>query len=158
MFAPGSAALQPEFLPKGFLTNFLNSMKHNLLTLVLVLATLSGSAQKRKKTKAPVSPLVSAVTVARVVTALAADDMQGRGTGQPGGLKAAQFLAAEFQRIGLQPLPGATGFEQVFPVYETAVGAMSASLNGAAVPAAQLLAFTTQPQLEWPTNQTPTLE
>ncbi|OGX84505.1 hypothetical protein BEN47_16280 [Hymenobacter lapidarius] len=132
-------------------------MKRNLLTLVLVLATLSGAAQKRKKSKAPTGPLVSAVTVARVVNALAADDMQGRGTGQPGGLKAAQFLAAEFQRIGLQPLPGATGFEQIFPVYETAVGAMSASLNGTAVPAAQLLVFTTQAQLEW-TNHTPALE
>nr|GFB98765.1 hypothetical protein [Tanacetum cinerariifolium] len=92
---------------------------------------------------------VSAATVQRVLTTLAADDMQGRATGQPGQLKAAEFLAAEFQRIGLQPLPGATGFMQEFPAYETAVTSVAVTLNGTAVPAVRALASTTQPQLSW---------
>ncbi|MBF9237987.1 M20/M25/M40 family metallo-hydrolase [Hymenobacter sp. BT683] len=132
-------------------------MKRCLLTISLALATLGASAQNRKAAKRAARVQVSAVTVARVLTTLAADDMQGRGTGQPGGLKAAQFLASEFQRIGLQPLPGATGFEQVFPVYESPVTALSATLNGAVVPADKLLLFSNQPTLEW-TNQTPAIE
>jgi hypothetical protein len=92
---------------------------------------------------------VSAATVQRVLTTLAADDMQGRATGQPGQLKAAEFLAAEFKRIGLQPLPGATGFMQEFPAYESAVTSLAVTLNGAPVPAGRAFAFTTQPQLNW---------
>jgi Zn-dependent M28 family amino/carboxypeptidase len=92
---------------------------------------------------------VSAATVQRVLTTLAADDMQGRATGQPGQLKAAEFLAAEFKRIGLQPLPGATGFMQEFPAYESAVTSLAVTLNGAPVPAGRAFAFTTQPQLSW---------
>ncbi|HET9504779.1 MAG TPA: M20/M25/M40 family metallo-hydrolase [Hymenobacter sp.] len=92
---------------------------------------------------------VSAATVRRVLTTLAADDMQGRATGQPGQEKAAEFLAGEFRRIGLQPLPGATGFMQEFPVYETTLGSVAVALDGAAVPAAQVFARTTQPTLAW---------
>lgn len=92
---------------------------------------------------------VSATTVRRVLTTLAADDMQGRASGQPGSLKAADFLAGEFQRIGLQPLPGATSFMQEFPVYKTTVTSLAVTLNNTPVPAAQTFALTTQPQLRW---------
>jgi Zn-dependent M28 family amino/carboxypeptidase len=104
-------------------------------------STLSATAQTKKA--------VSAATVQRVLTTLAADDMQGRATGQPGQLKAAEFLAAEFKRIGVQPLPGASGFMQEFPAYESAVTSLQVSLNGAPVPAGKAVAFTTQPQLSW---------
>jgi hypothetical protein len=92
---------------------------------------------------------VSAATVQRVLTTLAADDMQGRATGQPGQERAAEFLAGEFRRIGLQPLPGATSFMQEFPAYETAVTSVAVTLNGTPVPAGRALASTTQPQLSW---------
>lgn len=91
-------------------------------TFVLFLALFSAPAYAQKKT-APTSPGVSAATVERVVRALAADDMQGRATGKPGSLKAAEFLAAEFQRIGLEPLPGLTSFAQTFPAYEARTAA-----------------------------------
>jgi len=88
-------------------------------------------------------------TVQRVLTTLAADDMQGRATGQPGSVKAAEFLAAEFKRIGLQPLPGATGFMQEFPAYESALAGAQATLNGVVLPADHVFARTTQPTLNW---------
>ncbi len=88
-------------------------------------------------------------TVQRVLTTLAADDMQGRATGQPGSVKAAEFLAAEFRRIGLQPLPGATGFMQEFPAYESALAGAQATLNGVVLPADHVFARTTQPTLNW---------
>ncbi|TDN38217.1 M20/M25/M40 family metallo-hydrolase [Hymenobacter sp. UV11] len=92
---------------------------------------------------------VSESTVKRVLTTLAADDMQGRATGQPGQLKAAEFLAAEFKRIGLQPLPGATSFMQEFPAYESALAGAQATLNGVALPADHVFARTSQPALSW---------
>ncbi|QKG57116.1 M20/M25/M40 family metallo-hydrolase [Hymenobacter sp. BRD128] len=117
-------------------------MRNILLLGLLATCALPAAAQRRGAN-------VSAATVKRVLTALAADDMQGRATGQPGNLKAAEFLATEFRRIGLQPLPGATGFMQEFPAYQSAVTSASVTLDGVAQPASQVLAFTTQPALDW---------
>ncbi len=47
---------------------------------------------------------VKAETIRELTTALSAPEMQGRGTGQPGGEMAAQFLAERFKRLGLKPL------------------------------------------------------
>jgi Zn-dependent M28 family amino/carboxypeptidase len=112
-----------------------------LLGCLVAASTLSATAQTKTA--------VSAATVQRVLNTLAADDMQGRATGQPGQLKAAEFLAAEFKRIGVKPLPGATGFMQEFPAYESAVTSLTVTLNGAPVPASRAFALTTQPQLSW---------
>lgn len=109
---------------------------------LLAASALPASAQRR-------AAQVSGATVERVLTTLAADDMQGRATGQPGQVKAAEFLAAEFQRIGLQPLPGATGFMQEFPAYQSAVASATVTLNGAVQPAGQVLVISTQPTLGW---------
>ncbi|MVN74840.1 M20/M25/M40 family metallo-hydrolase [Hymenobacter sp. HMF4947] len=113
--------------------------------LWMACALLTSAAPAIAQTKAA----VSGATVERVLTTLAADDMQGRATAQPGQLKAAEFLAGEFTRIGLQPLPGATGFMQEFPAYQSAVTSLAVTLNGAAVPAGRAVALTTQPQLNW---------
>ena len=43
-------------------------------------------------------------TVREVTTALASKEMGGRGTGQPGGDLAAQYIADRFAKIGLKPL------------------------------------------------------
>lgn len=47
---------------------------------------------------------VKVETIREVTTALSAKEMQGRGTGQPGGDLAAQFIAERFKRLGLKPL------------------------------------------------------
>jgi hypothetical protein len=117
-------------------------MRISLLAVCLgALTSLPAAAQTKKA--------VSAGTVQRVLTTLAADDMQGRGTGQPGGLKAAKFLAGEFKRIGLQPLTGQTDFEQTFNVYQTKPGPVTAVLNGQAIAPSQVLVLSGQPTLSW---------
>ncbi|MBO2007708.1 M20/M25/M40 family metallo-hydrolase [Hymenobacter negativus] len=120
-----------------------------LFLLGALLATLPATAQKKAAKPTPKATTVSAATVTRVVKALAADDMQGRGTGQPGGLKAAQFLAAEFKRIGLKPLPGQTGFEQTFTVYQGLTSPVAAVINGQTMAPAQAVAIAGQPTLRW---------
>jgi hypothetical protein len=51
-----------------------------------------------------ISTLVKTETIRDVTTALAAKEMQGRGTAQPGGDKAARHIAARMARLGLKPL------------------------------------------------------
>ena len=129
------------------------------LLLGCLLAAWPAVAQTTK-TKTKVKPgragaaVVSSATVARVVRTLAADDMQGRGTGQPGGLKAAQFLAGEFQRIGLQPLPGASGFEQPFTVYKSQPGPIAAVLNGQPIASDRVIMDSGAPTLTWTSEDT----
>ena len=43
-------------------------------------------------------------TIREVVIALSADEMEGRGTAQPGGDKAANYIADRFQKLGLKPM------------------------------------------------------
>ena len=52
------------------------------------------------------SPLITAESILREVQVLAADDMEGRGTGQPGSDEAAEYIAGRFEEIGLDPLDG----------------------------------------------------
>jgi hypothetical protein len=55
----------------------------------------------------------------RIVTVLASDTLEGRGTGQPGQKKAATFIAQEFARIGLKPLPEDSGYFEKFLLRRT---------------------------------------
>src|SRR5258705_3021358 len=64
-----------------------------------VAPTTSLSSSERE-----LSESVRTLTIREIVTALSADDMQGRGTAQPGGDNAAQFLADKFAKVGLKPL------------------------------------------------------
>jgi Zn-dependent M28 family amino/carboxypeptidase len=48
--------------------------------------------------------LVRAETIRKVTTELSAPDMQGRGTAQPGGDRAARYIADRFAKLGLKPL------------------------------------------------------
>jgi Zn-dependent M28 family amino/carboxypeptidase len=121
----------------------------NLILLAGLVAALPATAQKKTVKPAPKVTAVSAATVTRVVNTLAADDMQGRGTGQPGGLKAAQFLAGEFKRIGLKPLPGQTDFEQKLTVYQGLTSPVAAVVNSQTLAPAQAVAISGQPTLRW---------
>src|SRR6476659_3332104 len=55
---------------------------------------------------------IKSEAIREVVTALSADDMQGRGTAQPGGDKAANYLAERFAKLNLKPLGVKNSFLQ----------------------------------------------
>ena len=54
--------------------------------------------------------------VRRLLTALAADSMEGRRTATPGSEKAARLIAEEFRRIGLRPAGDSGGYIQRVPL------------------------------------------
>jgi Zn-dependent M28 family amino/carboxypeptidase len=95
--------------------------------------------------------------VTRIISTLAADDMQGRKTFTPGAEKAATFIEQEFAKAKLQPVPGNKGFRQVFAHYEVKPGLQQLSLNGQTQPAVdRLLVLGAAEQVQW--NQDSSLE
>jgi hypothetical protein len=63
--------------------------------------------------------------VCRVLSVLAADSLEGRGTATRGGAKAANFIAAEFKAAGLEPAGDSGTFLQEVPVVMGTRGARS---------------------------------
>ena len=64
---------------------------------------------------------ISVKEIEKFTTALAADDMEGRGTMQPGGEKAAKWLADQMKAIGLKPLGENGTYLQAVPLSETVI-------------------------------------
>lgn len=82
-----------------------------------VLAAQTGvcaAAQSMKAAGTTTGPVTPA-EVCRVLSVLAADSLEGRGTGTPGGAKAARFIAEEFKAAGLEPA-GDSGYFQRVPI------------------------------------------
>src|SRR3712207_5295685 len=75
------------------------------------LAQQGAAAAAPKSAAAPLTPAerkalegVRVETIRDVVTTLASKEFEGRGTAQPGGERAAKYLADRFQKLGLKPL------------------------------------------------------
>ncbi len=58
---------------------------------------------------------VSPETLARHMSVLAADDKEGRETGSEGYGRAAEYVAGQFEQMGLEPAFGTSGFYQTVP-------------------------------------------
>jgi hypothetical protein len=98
-----------------------------LLSTLLVTSTALGWTQSAapasaRAISADEQKLVDNLTIASLkdtVNALAADEMQGRGTAQPGGDKAAAYLADRFAKLGLKPLGDKNTYLQPIKFKET---------------------------------------
>jgi hypothetical protein len=62
---------------------------------------------------------VKVETIREVTTALASEEMQGRGTMQPGGERAARYIADRFSKLGLKPLGDKNSYLQSVKFKET---------------------------------------
>lgn len=85
----------------------------------------------------------------QIVSALSADDMEGRASFTPGIDKAAKLIQREFQRIGLQPLPGEDDLMQTFTMYRAAPREKEVKLDGKKVSPENVFAITDKKELEW---------
>lgn len=92
---------------------------------------------------------ISQQETTRLMRTLSADDMEGRASFTPGIEKAADFISAEFTRIGLQPLAGDTDFKQTFHVYRITPTEHEAKLNGKKIAKENIFAITESKELEW---------
>jgi hypothetical protein len=103
-----------------------------LLSIALLVSSVSGWQQPQQQQQA-VAPASAAVlttterelsasvrteTIREVVAALSATEMQGRGTMQPGGAKAAAYIADRFSKLGLKPLGDKNSYLQAIKFRE----------------------------------------
>jgi Zn-dependent M28 family amino/carboxypeptidase len=79
------------------------------------------------------SALVRTETIRKVTTELSAPDMQGRGTAQPGGERAARYIADHFKKLGLKPLGDSGTYLQAIKFKSSQVSADSNIKAGDAV-------------------------
>jgi hypothetical protein len=80
------------------------------------------AAVKPSALSAAENELVANITIPKIkemTAALSAPDMEGRGTGQPGGEKAANWIAEKFKAMGLKPLGDKNSYLQKVDFKET---------------------------------------
>ncbi|WP_234735713.1 M28 family peptidase [Tellurirhabdus bombi] len=86
-------------------------------TLLLSSAALPSLAQSTAASAVAKLPeaRLSSVELEAQLRFLAADELQGRRTGEPGNLVAARYIAEQFRLLGLKPAPGQTDYFQPVP-------------------------------------------
>ena len=112
----------------------------SLSTGLALLASASCMAQKA-------AGAISASEVERIETVLASDDFGGRATGTPGIQKAADFIAAEFKKAGLQPMQG-TSFLQEFVMITPRLKELKFKADGTDIDANGVIVFTSKEEVE----------
>ena len=117
-----------------------------LLLFIVTFFSLISFAQK-------VNKHIKEKNVRAVLSALAADEMQGRKPMTPGIEKAAAFIAGEFAKAGLEPLDKSSGsFLQKFTMYKSEVKDQAVSINGTTVDGQSCLFFPGSEELKWDNN------
>lgn len=120
-------------------------MKTTILVFALLTMRLYSFGQD-------VNKLIKKDDVERVITTLAADDMQGRGTFTPGIEKAAEFIENEYKLTGLEPMEGNSGFRQNFTLIRFTPVSMLVSINGKLISKDSSFVDTKATSLNWSNN------
>ena len=84
----------------------------------------------------------------RIEKILASDEMEGRQAGKKGSDKAAEFIAAEFKKAGLQTLKNSTGYLQPFKLIETKLVEVKGELDDKKFDSSKIFVLTTKQNLE----------
>ena len=121
-------------------------------SLVIVLVWMVGALSPAAAQQAP---NIDRATVERVVQTLASDEMQGRDAYAPSGMRAAEFLAREFQAAGLQSAAGAEGYLQRFSTRTITVGTGRVVVNGRLLAPSQIAMRLGSGDIEWRTGDVP---
>jgi hypothetical protein len=115
-------------------------MRKYFLLGVAVLAATILNAQSADK-------LINAKEVERIETVLASDEMAGRKPGTPGIEKAADFIASEFKKAGLQPSQG-NSYRQEFDMVRSKTSKIKAEIDGVELDPKNVVVFSAQPDLK----------
>lgn len=115
-------------------------MYKNLLLAGAIAITATVNAQ-------PALKVIKQKEVARIEKTLSADNMEGRAIFSKGIDKAADFIAAEFKKAGLQTVPGADNYLQVFYVTNAQFKSGTATVNGQSIDDKKWMLITAEPQV-----------
>lgn len=111
-------------------------MKKLIIPVLVLLSAFYAQAQRINK-------IISEKKVRKIETILSADAMGGRGLFSPGLDMAADFIADEFKKAGLQPVNENGSFFQEFEVVEAKQTNTRGTVNGKAVDEKNIFALTT---------------
>jgi hypothetical protein len=100
-----------------------------LLALLLISATAFGQDKLE---------VISMEETRRIEATLSSDEMQGRRTFTPGIEKAGQFIATEFEKIGLKRLGNSNSYLQSFAMIRPKTTAVKATINGNTIDAKKI--------------------
>lgn len=125
-------------------------MKSLLIVSVLFFLLLTGckTPGNSQSLSVDIDKIITVAEVERIEKVLAADEMRGRRAFTPDIDRAADFIAAEFKAAGLQPLNNNGGYRQEFTMVRTKHLSSAGNFDGAALEAKNIIAITSQPQLE----------
>lgn len=104
-------------------------MKKTLLYLLPLAAFSCAKAQKPDPIQQKYAAYITAEDARKHLTILASDAFEGRETGKPGAEKAANYLAGEFKKLGLQAPVNGSYFLDV-PLTSTSFNFKSFTVNG----------------------------
>lgn len=101
-----------------------------MFILLLAGSSFQGFAQTAAKPD-PYAKTITAADAKKHLYILAAPDMEGRETGTAGQRKAAAYIEAYFQQLGLQPGSSA-GYQQYYSLYQDSLLSAAVEVNGKA--------------------------
>ena len=99
-----------------------------------------------------IDQIINSKEVLRIENVLASDQMQGRKTFTPSVDKAADFIADEFKKSGLKYFDGLTSYKQPFFMKKATTVSASGNMDGTAVVAENIVALTTDADLNFDEN------
>jgi hypothetical protein len=105
--------------------------KTYLIIAALAIGTYAGAQKKKTANPTKYAALITAEDAKKHLSILASDDFEGRETGKPGADKAANYIAGEFKKLGLQAPVNGSYFLDI-PLVENSTR-VALSVNGQAL-------------------------
>ncbi|MFY0592358.1 M28 family metallopeptidase [Roseivirga sp.] len=111
----------------------MNKSVRSILCLVVLSYSTLAICQKEA--------VIDQAEVTRIITTLAADDMEGRMIFTPGIEKAARFIESEFKKAGLEYIDGLDSYQQQFNMYALTPKESSVKINGIDIAAESIISM-----------------
>ena len=94
-----------------------------------------------------IDKIINATEVERIEKVLSSDSMEGRGAFTPAIDKAAEFIASEFKKNGLQYFTGLNHYRQEFNALKTKPMSAEGNFNGQTLEGKNIIALSSEPEL-----------